>query len=159
MEQKKGRTAEVIRFAISGGACFLIEQGIFALLNQTLGMGSIAAKTIAFLISAIINYLLCIHWVFEGNKDSGNLAKAGFLITSGIGWLLNVLLMILFAKIWGEDTVLCTVFGREIKIVLMNSCVATVLVMIWNYFTKRAILKSGLLTMLTKKTTGEEEKQ
>ena len=92
MEQKKSRAAEVIRFAIAGGVCFLIEQGIFALLYQVAGLGSVAAKTIAFLISAFVNYLLCMYWVFKGKKDSGNIARIGFLVTSGIGLLLNLVL-------------------------------------------------------------------
>ena len=159
MEQKKSRAAEVIRFAIAGGVCFLIEQGIFALLYQVAGLGSVAAKTIAFLISAFVNYLLCMYWVFKGKKDSGNIAKAGFLITSGIGWLLNVLLMLLFAKLWGEDTVICTLYNWPIKIVMMNSCIATVLVMVWNYFTKRAILTSGWLTRLITNLSGKEKEK
>ncbi len=32
MEQNRGRTAEVIRFALSGGICFLVELAVFILL-------------------------------------------------------------------------------------------------------------------------------
>ena len=159
MEQKKSRAAEVIRFLIAGGVCFLIEQGFFTLLNQMLGLGSIPAKAIAFFISTMINYLLCMYWVFKGKKDSGNIARIGFLVTSGIGLLLNLVLMLLFAALWGENTVICSVSGRTITIAVLNSCIATVIVMVWNYFTKRAILTSGWLTDLVGRISGESEKE
>ena len=134
------RIPEFIRFAAAGGACFLIELGLFAFLNRALHWGTVLSTTVAFLASVAVNYLLCMYWVFKGTKDSGNKAKAAFLITSGIGWALNVVLMLLFARLWGEETVLFTAFGKAVQIVLLNKVIATLLVMAWNYFTKRRIL-------------------
>ena len=140
MEQKKGRTAEVIRFALTGGICFVVELAVLILMKGSLGIDTLIATPIAFLVSVILNYLLCVVWVFRGAKNRGAGAKAGFLITSLIGLGLNELLMLLFRLILGEDQVILTIAGKTINMYVLNKCLATLIVMIWNYFAKRAVL-------------------
>ena len=57
-----------------------------------------------------------------------------------MGQLLNELLMFLFRIAWGEETVLFTVLSFAVSLYVLNKVLATALVMIWNYFTKRYIL-------------------
>ena len=140
MEEKKGRTAEVIRFALTGGICFLVELAVLILLKGQLGIDTLIATPIAFLVSVILNYILCVVWVFRGTKNRGAGAKAGFLITSLIGLGLNELLMLLFRLILGEDAVILTLGSRESNMYVLNKCLATLIVMIWNYFRARAVL-------------------
>ncbi len=140
MEQKKSRAAEVIRFALTGGVCFLVELAVLVLLKGRFGVDTLIATPIAFLISVILNYLLCVIWVFRGAKNKGAGAKAGFLVTSLIGLGLNELLMLVFRLTLGEDAVILTVGHREINMYVLNKCLATLIVMIWNYFSKRAVL-------------------
>ena len=140
LEQKRSRTAEVIRFALTGGVCFLVELGVLILLKGRFGIDTLIATPIAFLISVILNYLLCVVWVFRGEKNRGAGAKAGFLITSLIGLGLNELLMLLFRMTLGEDAVILTLGSRTFNMYVLNKCLATLIVMIWNYFSKRAVL-------------------
>ena len=140
MEQKKSRAAEIIRFALTGGVCFVVELAVLILLKGKFGVDTLIATPIAFLISVILNYLLCVVWVFRGAKNRGAGAKAGFLITSLIGLGLNEVLMLLFRLILGEDTVILTIGTRTIDMYVLNKCLATLIVMIWNYFSKRAVL-------------------
>ncbi|MBR3334227.1 MAG: GtrA family protein [Clostridia bacterium] len=140
MEQEKSRTAEVIRFALTGGVCLLVELAVLILLKGQLGIDTLIATPIAFLVSVILNYILCVVWVFRGTKNRGAGAKAGFLVTSLIGLGLNELLMLLFRVTLGEDAVILTLGGREISMYVLNKCLATLIVMIWNYFSKRAVL-------------------
>ena len=140
MEQKKGRAAEIIRFALTGGVCFLVELAVLILLKGKFGVDTLIATPVAFLISVILNYLLCVVWVFRGAKNRGAGAKAGFLITSLIGLGLNELLMLIFRLTLGEDAVIMTLGHREINMYVLNKCLATMIVMIWNYFSKRAVL-------------------
>ena len=137
---KKGRTAEVIRFALTGGICFLAELAVLVLLKGGLGMDTLIVTPLAFLISVILNYLLCVAWVFRGAGNRGAGAKAGFLFTSLIGLGLNEALMLLFRFVLGEEQALLTLNGRDIKMYVLNKCLATLIVMIWNYFSKRAVL-------------------
>ena len=140
MEQRKSRAAEIIRFALTGGVCFLVELAVLILLKGKLGIDTLIATPIAFLISVILNYLLCVVWVFRGAENRGASAKAGFLITSLIGLGLNELLMLVFRLTLGEDMVILTLGSREINMYVLNKCLATLIVMIWNYFSKRAVL-------------------
>ena len=61
--QKDSRLGEVIRFALTGGVCTLIEWGLFALLGRVLppGTDSLVPTAIAFLLSTAVNYLICFH--------------------------------------------------------------------------------------------------
>ncbi len=143
MKKKTGHLGEVIRFGISGGVCFLIELVALILLRDTVGLDTLIATPIAFLISVIVNYLMCIKWVFDGAREQGNRQKIGFLVTSVMGLLLNELLMWLFRMVFGEDTVVLTVFSFAVTMYMVNKCLATIIVMVWNYFTKRWILRRG----------------
>ena len=140
MEQQKGRTAEVIRFALTGGVCFLVELGVLILLKGKLGIDTLIATPIAFLISVILNYLLCVVWVFRGAKNRGAFRRKTAVTRRQIGLGLNELLMLLFRLILGEDAVILTVAGKTINMYVLNKCLATLIVMIWNYFSKRAVL-------------------
>ena len=127
-QQKKDRLGEVIRFVVTGGVCFLIEQAVLSLLKEIFGLDVNIGTPIAFLVSVVANYLLCVKWVFPGADGSGGKTKAGFVLTSGIGF-------------FGQDGILLTLFGIQLKVYHLNKAIATLLVMIWNYFTKRLILK------------------
>ncbi len=143
MHRKSG-LMEGLRFIVTGGVCFLVELAALVLLRDTCGLDTLIAVPIAFLISVILNYLLCVKWVFRGVGDQGNSAKAGFLITSVMGLFLNELLMLIFRGVFGEDQVVFTLLGFTVTMYMVNKALSTALVMVWNYFTKRAILKNGL---------------
>ena len=134
------RLKEILKFAVTGGVCFLIELAALIALRDGAGLDTLAATPIAFLISVTVNYLICIRWVFPGAADSGK-AKFWFLISSVIGLGLNWLLMYLFRIILGEDQVLLTLFGFQVTGYMFNKTLATLLVMIFNYFAKRWILR------------------
>lgn len=140
MEGKQNRTGEIIRFALTGGICFLVELGVLILLKGGLGLDTLIATPVAFLVSVILNYLMCVVWVFKGAKNTNTASKAGFLITSLIGLGLNELLMLLFRWMLGEESVILSLGGKDIKMYVLNKCLATLIVMIWNYFSKRAVL-------------------
>ena len=141
-ESLGSRAGEIIRFAVTGGVCFLIEFALLVILRDGVGMDTLVATPIAFLVSVVVNYLVCVIWVFPGTKDSGTGAKIGFVITSVTGLLINELIMLLLRVILGEDAVLFTVAGNTVSMYMVNKIIATLVVMIWNYFTKRAILTS-----------------
>lgn len=154
-KKNTSRLGEIIRFVVTGGVCFAVEFVVLVLLVDTLHLDTLIATPIAFLVSVIVNYLMCMAWVFEGTKDAGAAAKVGFLITSLIGLLLNELLMLLFRVTLGETMVLFTIFGFTATMYMLNKCLATLIVMVWNYFTKRAVLQSDIIRRLTRKLLGK----
>ena len=147
-EKKPNRLTEVIRFAVTGGVCFVIEFAVLVLLRELMHLDTLIATPIAFTVSVIVNYLMCIAWVFDGVKEQGATAKVGFVVTSLIGLVLNELLMLIFRVTLGEDTVLLTLFGFTATMYMLNKIIATGVVMVWNYFTKRAVLQSDLIARL-----------
>lgn len=155
-QNDRSRLAEVLRFAVTGGVCFLIEFAVLVLLRELLHLDTLIATPIAFLVSVAVNYLLCMAWVFSGAKDGGAAAKVGFMVTSLMGLVLNELLMLLFRLVLGENGVLLTVFGFTATMYMLNKALATLLVMVWNYFTKRAVLQSGLIARLTQAVTSRK---
>lgn len=135
------RLKEILKFAFTGGVCFVIEYAALILLKELLHIPVVAATPIAFLISVVFNYLLCVKWVFDGAQEGSKKAQLGFLITSVMGLLLNWVIMWTLTSLFGEDALLFALFGIEIKVYMLNKVIATGLVMVWNYFTKRYVLK------------------
>ena len=135
------RLSEALRFIVTGGVCFAVEFVCLVLLRDRAGLDTLIATPIAFLISVALNYLLCVKWVFRGVGAQKRSAQAGFLLTSVMGLLLNEGLMLLFRVLFGEDQPIFTLPGFTVTMYMVNKALATLLVMVWNYFTKRYILR------------------
>ena len=139
----KNRLNEVIKFVLTGGVCFLIEYTALIALKEWLHLPIVAATPIAFLISVVFNYLLCVRWVFSGAQEGSKKAQLGFAVTSVMGLFLNWAIMWALTALLGEDAVLLTIGNMDIKVYMLNKIIATGLVMVWNYFTKRWLLKGN----------------
>ena len=83
------RLKEIFRFILTGGVCTLIEYAALYLLKEWMHWRVSFATPVAFLISVVFNYILCVRWVFPGAKEGSRKAQLGFLITSGIGFFLH----------------------------------------------------------------------
>ena len=137
------RLKEIVKFAFTGGVCFLIEYAALIALKEWLHLPVVAATPIAFLISVVFNYLLCVKWVFSGAKEGNKKAQIGFALTSVMGLFLNWAIMWALTTLLGEDGVLLSLLGIELKVYMLNKVIATALVMVWNYCTKRWLLKGN----------------
>ena len=137
----KNRIKEILRFILTGGVCTVIEYAALYALKTWLKWDVLIATPVAFLVSVFFNYLLCVKWVFSGAKEGSRAAQLGFVITSGMGFFLNWGIMWALTALFGEDAVLLTVLGFTLQVWMVNKVIATGLVMVWNYFTKRWLLK------------------
>lgn len=124
----KNRLKELFRFSFTGGVCFVVEFLCLTLLVELVHIPVLIATAIAFLISVAVNYAMCVKWVFTDARAGGTAVRTAFLITSGMGFGLNELLMWLFTGVMSIHYMIAKV-------------VSTLLVMIWNYFTKRYVLQ------------------
>ena len=122
-----GRGAEMLRFAIAGGTGFVIDYGCTYVFTSLLGLHYLLSTALAFTLSVVVNYLMCAYWVFQGADTKNTGVKAGFLITSLIGLGLNELFMYLFVDALHLHY-------------MVAKLIAVVLVMIWNYISKRKVL-------------------
>ncbi len=121
------RGAEMLRFAVAGGVGFIIDYGCMVLLVKTLSLHYLLATALAFLLSVIVNYIMCAYWVFQGADTKNRGVQAGFILTSLIGLGLNEVFMLLFVD------------ALHIHYAVAK-LIAVVLVMIWNYVSKRKVL-------------------
>ena len=137
------RIKEIVKFVFTGGVCFLIEYAALIALKEWLHLPVVAATPLAFLISVVFNYLLCVRWVFDGAAEGNKKAQLGFVVTSLMGLFLNWAIMWALTALLGEDAVLLSLFGVDVKVYMLNKIIATGLVMVWNYFTKRWLLKGN----------------
>ena len=117
---------EVFRFLAVGGGCFLLEYALLFSLTEYGGLASLVSAPIAFTISLVVNYILCVYVVFHV-KHQGTKQMILFIVTSIMGLGLNQLVM------WFCIDILAIWY-------MFAKIVASAIVMIWNYFTKRFIL-------------------
>ena len=110
-----------------GGSCFLLEYFLLFALTEFAGFDPLISAPIAFTVSLIVNYILCVYVVFHAENQSGR-QMFFFILTSIMGLGINQLVMWFFIDIIG----IWYMFAKVI---------ASAIVMIWNYFTKRYILK------------------
>ena len=122
----KERIEEVIRFLIVGGGCFLLEYILLYVLTEYMHIGYLVSSAIAFTVSLLVNYILCLLVVFNV-KHQSRLEIGLFIITSLIGLIINQGVMWFLVEIiaWWY---------------MFAKVIASGIVMIWNYITKRYIL-------------------
>ncbi|MBR1396608.1 MAG: GtrA family protein, partial [Selenomonadaceae bacterium] len=114
---------ELFKFLIAGGSCFIIELIILYSLTEFIGFNYLTSSAIAFTVAVVINYIMCVRWVFDTNKKQTLTTKLIFITTSVAGLGINQLCMWLFVEFLDVYYMLAKIF-------------ATAIVTIWNFITK-----------------------
>ena len=79
---------QIIKFGIVGLFCFLIDFGITTGFTNLLGIHYLISKFLGFVVSAVVNYLLSIKFVFTQKKEMDKKKEfTVFLILSSFGLL------------------------------------------------------------------------
>ena len=120
---------QFLKFSIVGITSFFIDYGLFLLLTYVFDVFYIAASSISFILSTIYNYALSMRYVFQGKETQTAMQKFFiFWVLSFIGLGLNqVFLWACVSPLnMGEW------FGK---------LVATFLVMIYNFVSKKLFLE------------------
>ena len=121
------RLAEIFRFLLVGGGCFVLDYGLLYILTEFYGFPYLISSAISFTVSLVVNYLLCVTVVFHAKNQSAS-KTFWFIVTSLAGLLVNQICMWFFVEIAG----LWYMFAK---------IGAAAIVTIWNYITKRIVLK------------------
>lgn len=117
---------QIIKFGIVGGIAFIIDYSTLILLKEVFKINLFISTEIAFIVSVIFNYILSIKFVFDVNNKKNNFFP--FVILSFIGLVLTELIMYI-----GVD---------KIKInYLIVKVVATIIIMIFNFITRKFLLE------------------
>lgn len=122
------RFAEIIRFCIVGGVSFFVDYGLLYGCTEYFAVYYFYSAAISFTVSVLVNYWLCVRFVFAGARHQTSRQAALFIGSSVAGLGLNQLCMWFFVERLGLYYMLAKIF-------------ATFIVMFWNYVMKRKAIK------------------
>jgi putative flippase GtrA len=119
---------QFVDFAAVGGIAFLIDYSILMFLSQQIGWNPVFSAFISYVVSTVFNYLASMRFVFKHRDDLSKKREfVLFVIFSLIGLLMNEII------IWiGTQS-----FGNGAFAVTASKLVATVIVAIWNFFSRK----------------------
>ena len=125
---------QVLRFGVVGIAAFGIDYGVLMLLSQGLDVNPVLSAALSFCVSLVFNYLASMRFVFAHRDDlSRSREFVIFIILSAIGLGINELIMWAGTSALGSDAIAVT----AVKVV------ATAVVMVWNFVSRRRWLDAG----------------
>lgn len=118
------RMSEIGRFILVGGGSFLLDYGLLYVFTEFAGIPYLYSSALSFSVSVIINYWLCVVYVFSGARHQTMTRAILFFASSLVGLGINQ------ACMW--------FFVEQISLHYMVAKIAaTAIVTIWNYFAKR----------------------
>lgn len=125
----KNLIKQIMRFGVVGVISFLVDYGILYVLTEKANIYYLLSAGISFTVSVVINYLLSMSWVFKSNKKRGKKEEfIIFVVLSLGGLLLNQVMMYVFVDYMNVYYLLAKI-------------VATAIVMIYNFISRKLILE------------------
>ena len=113
---------ELFRFGVNGVVCFLIDWGTMILLMTYTDLPDWFSIGAGFTVSVIVNYVICIVWVFKGAGKQTLGQQLIFVGSSVVGLFLTEIFMAFFMQYMS---------ATPAKVIV------TLIVMVWNYVFKR----------------------
>lgn len=125
---------QVLKFGVVGALAFCIDYGLLMLLTQAFHMDPVVAAGISFCVSLLFNYLASMRYVFKHRDDlSRSREFVTFIVLSAIGLGINEIIM------WVGTFIL----GTSPLMVTFTKVVATGVVMVWNFVSRKKWLDAG----------------
>ena len=125
---------QLLKFGVVGTIAFAIDYGVLMLLSQGLGWDPVFSAGVSFCVSVGFNYLASMRFVFTHRDD---LSRRGefviFLALSAVGLVINELCMAAGVAALGDSALMVT----------LAKLFATIVVMVWNFFSRRRWLDAG----------------
>lgn len=123
--------AQIAKFGVVGVIAFVIDYGLLALLTEAFGVNYLVSATISFTASVVFNYVASMRYVFAHRENLSRRREFIIFVTlSIIGLGINN------AGLWAATELL----GIDYRI---SKIAVTVVVMVWNYVTRKLFLDAG----------------
>jgi putative flippase GtrA len=136
---------QIVKFGVVGVLCFFIDFAIYTILIAVIDWqyDYVIATFWGFTVSVVVNYILSMKFVFVRKDDMDRRKEfVIFVVLSIIGCILNELLIILCMNgIYDNWAWLQSVCTRELA-KLGGKVVATGVVMIYNFITRKIFLEN-----------------
>ncbi|KAA5545011.1 GtrA family protein [Adhaeribacter rhizoryzae] len=95
---KQKEVVQIVRFLIVGVVSAIFDLLLFVLLNDYYKVNYLLAGFISTLFAILLNYYISKKWVFSSGKYSSRVEFIAFMVFSGIGVVLNSILIWLFVE-------------------------------------------------------------
>lgn len=120
---------QIFKFLIVGGLAFIVDYVILIFSKEILKLPILVSSGLAFSLSVVFNYILSVKWVFDVNeKNSKKKNFVIFIVLSIIGLFITEIIM----------EAGCNYFKVYYLIVKI---IATAIVMIFNFITRKIFLE------------------
>lgn len=125
---------QVLKFGVVGVLAFAIDYGLLMLLSQVFGVDPVLSAGVSFCVSLVFNYAASMRFVFTHRDDlSRSREFVTFLVLSVVGLAINEVIMWLGVA-W---------LGGSAFAVTVTKVVATGVVMVWNFLSRKKWLDAG----------------
>lgn len=133
---------QIIKFGIVGFFCFFVDFGVTNILSGLFGVHYLAAKFFGFVVSAVVNYLLSIKYVFTHKKEMDKKKEfTVFIILSAIGLVINEIVMYICVDgIYMHSQPLQGFLSKDLM-VMAGTVIATAVVMVYNFISRKLFLE------------------
>ena len=133
---------QILKFGLVGIFCFFIDYGLTIGLTNNMGVHYLISKFIGFVVSAIVNYILSIKFVFTRKKEMDRKKEFSvFLILSAVGLVINEIVMfICIDGIFRHSAALMELL-EETMVVKLSAIIATGVVMVYNFISRKLFLE------------------
>ncbi len=122
------RLWEMARFCVVGGLCFLLDYGLLFVCTEYGGIPYLWSSGISFSVSVLVNYWLCLAYVFRGAGEQSRRQRVLFFGSSVAGLGINQVVMWALVDGLGVYYMVAKLF-------------ATGVVTVWNYVMKRRAIR------------------
>lgn len=125
---------QILKFGVVGIIATVIDFGVLYVLSQPLGMDPVISAGISFCVSLVFNYVASMRYVFTHREDMSRSREfVIFLVLSIIGLAINEAIMAAGVAVLGNSAL--AVMGTKV--------LATAIVMVWNFVSRKKWLDAG----------------
>lgn len=125
---------QILKFGVVGIIATVIDFGVLYVLSQPLGMDPVISAGISFCVSLVFNYVASMRYVFTHREDMSRSREfVIFLVLSLIGLAINEAIMAAGVAVLGNSAL--AVMGTKV--------LATAIVMVWNFVSRKKWLDAG----------------
>lgn len=133
---------QILRFGVVGLFCFFIDYGLTVGLANFCGIHYMISKFIGFVLSAVVNYILSIKFVFTQKKEMNKGKEFTiFIILSAIGLLLNEIILFVCIDVIHANSAMLQSYLSEETMLSLSALLATGIVMVYNFISRKLFLE------------------
>jgi putative flippase GtrA len=89
---------QLVRFALVGGAGFVVNLAVYTLLVHPVGLDYRVASVLAWLVAVLNNFVLNRHWTFDAREGQARFQAIRFLVVSLVAEAFSLLLLTLLVE-------------------------------------------------------------